>query len=103
VADGARRSGNGGGLFRHTGGAVDRKPRCLAGWLRIIFAGLIFLCGVSQFLDVIVIWRPVYWWLASELTLCGFVSLATLYYLPIAITALQRAETDAEPPRPPAD
>jgi hypothetical protein len=75
----------------------------LPGWLRIIFAGFIFLCGVSQFLDVIVIWRPVYWWLASELTLCGFVSLATLFYLPIAITALQRAETDAEPPRPPAD
>jgi hypothetical protein len=74
----------------------------LTGWLGIMFAGFIFLCGTGHLLQVLAIWRPVYWWIASESVLTGFVSLATLYYLPVAVSAIQRSPSDAAP-RPPAD
>lgn len=48
-----------------------------AGLLLSLFAAFIFLCGCTHILDIIVLFRPVYWQQALVLLLTGLVSMAT--------------------------
>jgi len=47
----------------------------------IRFAAFILFCGISHLLEIIAIWKPIYWLLAFELWITALVSLTTLFLL----------------------
>lgn len=46
-------------------------------WAIVLFAAFIILCGTGHLLDILVIWKPMYWLQGWERALTALVSLAT--------------------------
>ena len=66
-------------------------------WLVLAFGLFIVACGATHVMEVITIWRPVYWISASIKVLTAVASLATAIALPIVTpTILQRITASAE-------
>ena len=51
-------------------------------WVLLLFTAFILLCGISHVLDVVTLFRPLYWLHAIEVALTGLVSLATAVLVP---------------------
>lgn len=54
-----------------------RRAPLSFGWAIALFAAFIILCGISHILDIITIWRPIYYLQGIEKALTAAVSLAT--------------------------
>ncbi|WP_295683556.1 ATP-binding protein [uncultured Nevskia sp.] len=57
---------------------ITRRPAPLSfGWAIALFAAFIVLCGISHILDIVTIWKPIYYLQGIEKGLTAAVSLAT--------------------------
>jgi len=57
---------------------IRRRRQPLSfGWAVALFAAFIVLCGVSHVLEIVTVWRPIYYWQGIEKAITAAVSLAT--------------------------
>jgi hypothetical protein len=71
-------------------------------WAIGLFAAFIILCGAGHVLDIVVIWKPVYWLQGWQRALTAIVSLATAFCdhsadSAAAVDAHARGARDREP------
>lgn len=72
---------------------AKEKTHLLFNWFSTAFAIFIFACGTGHVMDVIVLWRPMYW---LQVVINGITAGASIYtaivlayYLPIVAAALK--------------
>lgn len=51
-------------------------------WLIVAFAAFILSCGVTHFIEILVLWIPVYWLQAAVKVICALLSVTTMLALP---------------------
>lgn len=54
-------------------------------WVLMMFASFILLCGIHHLLEIVLLWRALYWLAAAEGVLQGAVSLFTCAMLQLAV------------------
>ena len=60
-------------------------------WAFVLFASFIFLCGMTHFIDILVVWYPAYWLQAWVCAACAFVSAVTAVIIwPVAMKSTSR-------------
>jgi PAS domain S-box-containing protein len=65
------------------------------GWVLIAFGAFIIACGVTHFLEVLVIWKPVYWVSGAVKLVTAFASLVTAVVLPTVVPKIRRVVNTA--------
>ena len=65
-------------------------------WVFVLFGLFIFFCGTGHFVDVITIWRPIYWFDAFWDSGTALTSIGTAIGLVLVLPALLRAGTIEE-------
>lgn len=61
-------------------------------WVLWLFTWFILLCGISHVLNIVTLFRPLYWLEAIEVAVTGFVSLATAVLIPFEALRSRRKE-----------
>jgi Cu+-exporting ATPase len=59
------------------GAFVARRRDIPFSWVFVLFGAFILACGLTHFVHIIGVWRPVDWWQAGVDTFCAVISLAT--------------------------
>ena len=78
---------------------VSRSGRSLPYvWIFRMFAAFIFLCGMTHLIDVIAVWRPIYYFQGIVKILTAAVSLATAVMMFPLIPALLRYVAEQSSP-----
>lgn len=64
---------------------LQRTPALPYRWVIFMFSTFIFLCGVSHLMDIITVWRPIYYMAGLIKCLTAAISIVTgILFLPIA-------------------
>jgi signal transduction histidine kinase len=58
------------------------------GWMFLAFGTFIIACGFTHLMDVVVLWKPLYWLAGGVKAITAFASLATAIVLPFQISGV---------------
>jgi PAS domain S-box-containing protein len=65
-------------------------------WMFIAFGAFIIACGFTHFMEVLVIWKPVYWLSGAVKMVTALASLATAIVLPTLVPKIRKLATSTQ-------
>ena len=66
------------------------------GWMFVVFGGFIVACGVTHFMEIVVLWRPYYWLEGEAKLVTAVVSVFAACLLPPLAPRIKKLLEDAE-------
>ncbi len=76
--------------------AYQNRRQIPFGWMFVAFGGFIVACGITHFLEILVLWHPFYWLEGEAKLATALISVSTACLLPPLAPKIRRLLNDAE-------